>query len=383
MPESAEAPLPLDGIKVVEFQSLAPGPFASMILSDFGADVVLVERPGGNPAGMQLGSPPILSRGKRSVVLDLHRDEDRGVALRLVEHADVLIEGYRPGVMERLGLGPDLLQNSNPGLVYARVTGWGQAGPYAQRMGHDINFVAVGGPLAQIGDKDPVPPSVFVGDLAGGSLMAVIGILLALQARDRTGKGQVVDAAIVDGAAHLMSAHLELHHRQALLPRGDNVMEGRAPYSSAYQCADGRWYTIGAVEPTPYANLLAALELHDEQPDLQDDRSRWPRTRRRIAQVFLKRTRDEWEQHFESWEVSGAPMLSIDELPDHPHTKARGLFPERNGRIEVRPSPLLSETPGRLNAWLAESGEHSAEIRQRLLTDPHRFPSKSSTKDEQ
>ncbi len=365
---SGERPLPLAGIKVVEFQSIAPAPMAAMMLCDFGAEVILVTRPGGNSAGLPMGEPPILGRGKRAITLDLQDPDDRRFAVDLLSEADVLVEGYRPGVMERLGLGPDDLAEVNPGLVYTRVTGWGQEGPYADQVGHDLNYIGVGGPLAQIGRDAPTPPSAFVGDFASGSLMAVIGTLLALRARELTGRGQVVDAAIVDGSTYLMSAHFEMHNRKVLRPRGENPMDGNAPFYATYVCADGGWYSVAAVEPRFYANLLDRLDLTDEPLDAQYDQSRWPALRARIADRFRTATRAEWDARFAGTEISAGPVLEIDELVDNPHIAARNLVRESDGRLEARPSPLLSETPGRWGTWLARSGEHSAQIREEHTT---------------
>ncbi|BBX62537.1 alpha-methylacyl-CoA racemase [Mycobacterium saskatchewanense] len=347
-----------------------------MILGDFGADVVLIERPGGTRAGIQVDGPPILSRGKRSIILDLSVPDDVEVATRIAEHADVLVEGFRPGVMERLGLGPEVLCELNPRLIYTRVSGWGQSGPYAHNVGHDINYIALAGPLGQIGAEAPVPPGAFVGDLAGGSLTAVIGVLLALQARHKTGRGQVVDAAIMDGAAQLMAPMLELHACGVIGPRGTNVVDGMAPYYGCYRCADGGWYSVGAVEAKFYANLLRVLGLDDEDVADQNRQERWPVLRARIAEIFLTRTRDEWSKALEDEEICGAPVLDIEELPLHPHLKERGLFARTARGIEGRPSPLLSDTPGWPGPALEESGQHSAEIRAQLFLAGGEFPAR-------
>lgn len=377
MPAPVDRDLPLSGITVVEFHSVAPAPLASRMLSDFGADVILVERPGGNSAGMPMGDfGPVMSRGKRSIVLDLRDEADLAVARSLAQTADVLIEGYRPGVLERLGLGPDELMATNPGLIYTRLTGWGQDGPFAQRMGHDINYIAVAGALAQVGTAErPVPPSAFVGDFASGSLMAVIGVLLALVERTSSGRGQIVDAAIVDGAVHLLSPILEIYNRGRLQPRGGNVMEGEAPYYRAYECADGRWYTVGAVESKLYVNLLAELEITGVELADQDDREQWPALRDRIAAVFRTRTRDEWEERLGHLDVSGAPVLDIEDLVDNAHIRERGLIDVREGGwLEARPAPRLTATPGHAGEVVSESGQHGDEIRAQLERDPGSFP---------
>lgn len=339
---------PLDGVRVLELASVAPAPLCAMILADFGADVIVVERPGGTATGLDLaGEHPMFCRGKQRVVADLKSDAGRALVTGLAAQADVLVEGYRPGVLERLGLGPDELLAENPRLVYTRVTGWGQDGPYALRAGHDINYVAVAGALAQVGFDEPVPPGTFVGDYGGGTLHAVIGVLLALHARERTGAGQVVDAAMVDGAVTLLAGHLELHARGYLRRQGDNPTDGRAPFYGSYRCADGCWYSVGAIESRFYAALLAALGLDDIPVSDQMDRSGWPETRERIAAAFATRTRDEWERRLAEADVCGAPVLRIDELADNEHVKARGSVLAVDGGWDPAPAPKLSATPGR------------------------------------
>jgi alpha-methylacyl-CoA racemase len=338
---------PLDGIRVLELASVAPAPLAAMILADFGAEVIVVEHPGGGGAGLGLSGFPLFCRGKQRVEADLKDPADRERILELVDGADVLVEGYRPGVLERLGLGPDQLLARNPRLVYTRLTGWGQTGPYAQRAGHDINYVAVAGALAQVGWDEPVPPGTFVGDYGGGTLHAVTGTLLALQARHRTGRGQVVDVAMAEGAITLLAGHLELHARGYLQEQGRNPTDGRSPFYGSYRCADGGWYSLGAIEKPFYATLLHAVGLTDLDPDTQMDRDVWPALRKRIADVFLTRTRDEWEQVLGGLDVCGAPVLQIDELADDPHLAHRGAVRAVAGGWEPMPAPRLSDTPGR------------------------------------
>lgn len=337
---------PLEGTRVLELASVAPAPLAARILADFGAEVIVVERPGGQAAGLGLDGYPMFCRGKTRIEADLKSAADRDRVQALADEADVLVEGYRPGVLERLGLGPDVLLERNPGLIYTRLTGWGQTGPYAQRAGHDINYVAVAGALAQVGWDEPVPPGTYAGDYGGGTLHAVIGVLLALQARTRTGRGQIVDAAMADGALTLLSGHLELHARGLLEAQGRNGTDGRAPYYGSYRCADGRWYSVGAIEQPFYAALLDALGLHDVDPAAQNDRSAWPALRERFAAVFATRTRDEWEKLLADRDVCGAPVLRIDELAADPHLAARGALRAVDAGWESMPAPRLSATPG-------------------------------------
>jgi alpha-methylacyl-CoA racemase len=338
---------PLDGVRVLELASVAPAPLAAMILADFGAEVIVIERPGGNRAGLELDGYPMFCRGKRRIEADLKDPGGRGRLLELVDRADVLIEGYRPGVLERLGLGPDVLLERNPGLVYTRLTGWGQTGPNARRAGHDINYVAGAGALAQVGWDEPVPPGTFVGDYGGGTLHAVIGVLLALRARARTGRGQVVDAAMAEGVLTLLSGHLELHARGYLRAQGRNPTDGRAPFYGSYRCADGLWYAVGAIERPFYIALLAALGLPDVDPDAQMDRDSWPGLRARFAAAFATKTRDEWERILAGLDVCGAPVLRIEELANHPHLRERGALRAVDKGWEPMPAPRLSATPGR------------------------------------
>ena len=358
---------PLDGIRVLELASVAPAPLCAMILADFGAEVIVVERPGGPAVGLDLaGEHPMFCRGKQRVAADLKTDTGRGLVEELAAQADVLVEGYRPGVLERLGLGPDELLARNPRLIYTRVTGWGQDGPYATRAGHDINYIAVAGALAQVGpgaSGEPVPPGTFVGDYGGGTLNAVIGVLLALQARQRTGTGQVVDAAMVDGAVTLLAGHLELHARGHLQGQGDNPTDGLAPFYGSYRCADGRWYAVGAIENRFYGSLLTALGLTDIPVSDQMDRARWPATRERIAAAFATRTRDDWERVLAEADVCGAPVLRIDELTANEHVAARGSVLPVDGGWDPAPAPRLSATPG----WAGPRGpvQRTATFRPR------------------
>ncbi|WP_420750765.1 CaiB/BaiF CoA transferase family protein [Rhodococcus sp. O3] len=340
---------PLAGLKVVELAGLGPAPFAAMFLADQGADVVRVERAG---AGFAMPIDPrfdTLQRGKRMLSLDLKSADGLAAALELVEHADVLIEGYRPGVTERLGLGPEACHARNPRLVYGRMTGWGQDGPLAQRAGHDPTYQALVGSLHAIGRAGGPPqlPLSLVGDFGGGAMYLVSGILAALWERERSGKGQVVDAAIVDGVAHLMANPFSMLAGGAWNDeRGTNLIDSGAPFVDVYRTSDGRYVAVAALEPPFYAQLLAGLHLDgDETLPGQWDRRRWPELRDRFAAAFATRTRDEWSEVFAGSDACVAPVLSMSEAPANKHLVARGTFLEREGRPEPAPAPRFSRTP--------------------------------------
>jgi alpha-methylacyl-CoA racemase len=331
---------PLAGIRVLDLSALGPGPFCSMVLADFGADVIHIRRPGARGPDPSL----FLRRGKRELVVDLKADAGAALIARLSEQVDVLLEGGRPGAMERRGLGPDVLLARNPRLVYTRLTGWGQDGPYAARAGHDITYLATSGVLGVIGTDEPVAPLAFLGDLAGGSLLAALGTVLALFERARTGVGQVVDAAIVDGAALLLSAAFgELASGMWAGGRGTHVLSGVAPFYSVYRCADGGWFAVGAIEPPFYAAMLSILGIDD--PAAQWDEAGWPALRSRMAAVFATRPRDEWTSAFASADACGAPVLEIDELASEPHLQARGTVWTDGDRFNAAPAPRLSSHP--------------------------------------
>jgi alpha-methylacyl-CoA racemase len=329
-----------------------------MILADFGAKVVSVRRP--DP--MAFDPAVAMSRGKDVIGLDLRSPGGQAVARRLAASADVLVEGFRPGVMERLGLGPEPLMAANARLIYARLTGWGQSGPYARRAGHDINYLAISGALGVCGEDRPTAPPALLGDLANGSYPLVIGVLLALVERGRTGLGQVVDAAIVDGAAYMlgpMFGELELE-----LWDGDpahSMLIGAAPFYGVYQCADGRWFSVGAIEPKFYAEMLAVLGLADvdPSPSAQLDRSQWPVLRERIAAVFATRPQTDWTERFASVEACGAPVLNIDELAADPHLAYRQAVTGDDGILTAAPAPRLSGHP-QLHADVASRRTGSA-----------------------
>jgi alpha-methylacyl-CoA racemase len=342
---------PLAGLKVVELAGIGPGPHAAMVLADLGAEVVRVDRPSG---GLQLGAPgapdPTL-RGRRRVAADLKDPEGREALLRLVEHADVLLEGYRPGVTERLGVGPADCHARNPRLVYARMTGWGQDGPLAARAGHDINYISLTGALHAIGraGERPVPPLNLVGDFGGGSMLLVVGVLAALWEAQRSGRGQVVDAAMVDGASLLAQMVWGLLGEGVWTDtRDQNLLDGHAPFYDTYTCADGRHVAVGALEPQFYAALLTGMGLDGEGLPAQYDRSGWPALRARFTEVFATRTRDEWADVFAGTDACVTPVLAFGEVPAHPHIAARGTVVELDGMAQAAPAPRFSRTAATL-----------------------------------
>jgi alpha-methylacyl-CoA racemase len=333
---------PLTGLRVVEFAGLGPGPFACMMLADMGAEVITLDR-----LGASKNPKSATGRGRRIVELDLKNASARAQTLDLLEHADALIEGFRPGVMERLGLGPDVVHARNPRLVYGRMTGWGQEGPLAQAAGHDINYISVTGALAAIGPAEkPVPPLNLVGDFGGGALYLVVGVLAALLEAKKSGKGQVVDAAMCDGAASLMTMFFDL----AAAGRWDgeresNFLDGGAHFYGVYECACGHFISIGSIEPQFYALLRQHAGLSDQAFDAQMDREAWPSLKQKLAEIFKSKTRDDWCSIMEGTDICFAPVLSLSEAPSHPHMAARRTFVERHGAIQPAPAPRFSRTP--------------------------------------
>ncbi|MFE2503936.1 CaiB/BaiF CoA transferase family protein [Streptomyces rubiginosohelvolus] len=337
---------PLTGVRVVELAGIGPGPFAAMLLADLGADVVRVDRPGGAGLGID-PAHDLTNRNKRSVVLDLKSDEGPARVLDLVERADILVEGYRPGVAERLGVGPDACLARNPKLVYGRMTGWGQAGPLADRAGHDIAYIALTGTLSMIGrpDEPPTVPANLVGDYAGGSLYLVVGVLAALQHARAHGEGQVVDAAIVDGAAHLATMiHGMLAAGSWQDRRGANLLDGGCPFYGTYATSDGGHMAVGPLEGRFYAEFARLLGIADAFPD-RWDLARWDELRAAVTERFLTRTRAEWTEVFAGADACVAPVLSLGEAPHHPHLAARSTFVEHGGRTQPAPAPRFSATP--------------------------------------
>lgn len=354
---------PLNGIRVVEFTGIGPVPMAGMLLTDLGADVIRLDRPGPAEAVNAGADGPHMSEGRTVLPADLKSEEGLALARDLVSRADVLLEGFRPGVMERLGLGPDTCLDLNPRLVYTRITGWGQSGPLALAAGHDMNYVSVNGALHAIGRADgpPVPPINLLGDFAGGSMFAVTGLLSALVERQASGRGQVVDAAMVDGSALLMSMVHEDRSRGSWSDeRGTNYLDTGAPWYDVYTCADGRHLSVGCIEPQFYAAFLEGTGLAGEDLPEQWDQSGWPRLRERFAEVLRTRTRDEWGEVFDGVDACVMPVLSLDEAPDHPHMRARGSLVRRGDRVIPGPAPRFDRTPGGVTRGREQPGTDEA-----------------------
>ncbi|MFF1464016.1 CaiB/BaiF CoA transferase family protein [Streptomyces sp. NPDC058330] len=363
-PPGRAAAGPLDGVRVVELAGIGPGPFAAMLLADLGADVVRVDRPGPSPLG---GDPAfdVTNRNKRSVLVDLKSTEGPAAVRALAERAEILVEGYRPGVAERLGVGPDECMAVNSALVYGRMTGWGQRGPLAPLAGHDIGYIATAGPLSMIGEPGgrPAFPANLLGDYAGGSLYLATGVLAALLTARATGRGQVVDAAIVDGAAHLTTMFwgrlAEGTWRDA---RGRNLLDGGCPYYGVYETADGGWMAVGALEPQFYAAFVSLLGLGgDGLPDRADPHN-WPELRAGFAARFKTATREEWAAVFAGTDACVAPVLSLHEAAGHPHLTGRGTYTEAYGITQPAPAPRFSETPGSLRLPPALPGAHTPDV---------------------
>ncbi|MEU8752985.1 CaiB/BaiF CoA transferase family protein [Streptomyces chartreusis] len=354
---------PLTGVRVVELAGIGPGPFAAMLLADLGADVVRVDRPGGT--GLAIDTEyDITNRNKRSVIVDLKSPDGPARVLDLAARADILIEGYRPGVAERLGVGPEACHARNPALIYGRMTGWGQDGPLAERAGHDIAYIAVTGTLGMIGNPDepPAVPANLVGDYAGGSLYLVVGVLAALHHARATGAGQVVDAAIVDGTAHLSAMiHGMLAAGGWQDRRGANLLDGGCPYYGTYETADGRYMAVGALEPQFYDEFLRLLGVEDFA-SARKDFSRWGELRDAVAARFKSRTRDEWTAVFEGSDACVAPVLSLREAPRHPHLAARGTFTDHGGITQPAPAPRFSATPTAVRTGPAQPGADTADV---------------------
>ncbi|WP_024761511.1 CaiB/BaiF CoA transferase family protein [Streptomyces exfoliatus] len=355
---------PLAGVRVVELAGIGPGPFAAMLLADLGADVVRVDRPGGAGLGID-PARDLTNRNKRSVLVDLKAEDGPSTVLDLVARADVLIEGYRPGVAERLGVGPEACLARNPRLVYGRMTGWGQDGPLAATAGHDIGYIAITGALGMIGpdpDGPPTVPANLVGDYAGGSLYLVIGVLAALQHARAHGEGQVVDAAIVDGTAHLTTMiHGMLAAGGWQDRRGVNLLDGGCPFYGVYETSDGGHMAVGALEGQFYAEFVRLLGIEDAAA-LRGDLARWPELRAAVAARFRSRTREEWTSVFEGTDACVAPVLSLREAPSHPHLAARGTFTEHAGLTQPAPAPRFSVTPGTLRSGPVLPGADTAEV---------------------
>ena len=371
---------PLSGLRVVEMAGIGPGPYACMLLSDLGAEVIRIER-GVSGMGGQPGDATV--RGRRSIVLNLKSDDGFAVARKLIDRADILVEGFRPGVMEKLGLGPDSCFESNPKLIYGRMTGWGQDGPLAKTAGHDINYIAITGMLGAMGEADQPPPTPLnvIGDLGGGSLFLIMGILAALHERTQSGKGQVIDAAICDGAASLLSTvHGLLNVGFWDDAREQNILDGGAPFYRNYACKDGRYISFGAIEPQFYAELLEKLELDFGGTDysVQLNKAEWPTQRQRIAERVREKTLDEWMAIFDGGDACVAPVLKMRDAANHPHNLHRRNLLMDEGRVQTAVAPRFSRTPGAIQnppvvegkdslALLSELG-YSAEQCESLLS---------------
>jgi alpha-methylacyl-CoA racemase len=359
---------PLEGITVVELAGIGPGPFAAGLLSDMGAAVIRIDR----PLGFAPTNPPVdpLNRGRRSIAVDLKHPEGRGVVLELVRRADALLEGFRPGVTERLGLGPDECLEANPALVYARMTGWGQDGPYATVAGHDINYISLSGALGLLGREGeaPVPPINLVGDFGGGAMYCAFGIVCGILEARTSGLGQVVDVSMVDGSAGL-TAMMWGFKAMGLWSdeRGTNMLDTGAHFYDVYRCSDGEYVSIGSIEPQFYAELLRLTGLGDDPEfDEQMDRSEWPRLKERLAAIFATRTRAAWCELMEGTDVCFAPVLSLGEAATHPHNVARGTFTAVEGVAQPAPAPRFSRTPGAIQGPPVHPGTHTDQIMESL-----------------
>jgi len=359
---------PLIGTKVVEFAGIGPGPFVAMMLSDLGADVVRIDRKGAKSTNFLADTPyDVTARGRRSIALDLKSPMGREVALKLVAKADAIVEGFRPGVMERLGLGPETMLQSQPRLVYGRMTGWGQSGPYAKTAGHDINYIAISGVLHAIGLKDrPVVPLNFLGDYVG-ALVMVIGIVSGILHSRMTGVGQVVDTAMSDAAAYLTAPALGvLQAGFATERREENMLDGGRPFYGVYCCSDDKWITIGSIEPQFFALLMEKTGLAAEFAGRQHDKQLWPAMKTRLTEVFKTKTQAEWCAIMEATDVCFAPVLPFTEATRHHHNAARQTFVQEQGVTQPSPVPRFSQTPGVIQGPPPQAGAHSAELLEEL-----------------
>jgi alpha-methylacyl-CoA racemase len=368
---------PLNGVKVLEVAGIGPGPFAAMMLADMGAEVLRIDR-AGSVRGGDPERPPLdpLARGRRSVGIDLKQPAGVELLLELVEGADALVEGFRPGVAERLGFGPDTCLARNPKLVYGRMTGWGQEGPYAHTAGHDINYIALAGALAHLGraGEPPTPPINLVGDFGGGGMLMAFGVVCGLLESSRSGQGQVIDAAMVDGAALLMT----MMHGFAAMgmwndERGTNLLDTGAHCYDVFETSDGKWVSIGSLEPQFYAELLDKLPVDPADFANQHDRSAWPAMKEKLGAVFRTRTRQEWCEVFEGSDVCFAPVLTMTEAASHPHNQQRGTFVEVAGLVQPAPAPRFSRTPPAVPSAPPHAGQHTDAALADWGVDPGRL----------
>ena len=356
---------PLQGVRILEIAGIGPGPFAAMMLADMGAEVLRIDRAQNvNPSPPAEPNFDILNRGRRSIGIDLKNEAGIETVLKLVEKADVLIEGFRPGVMERLGLGPDVCLARNPRLVFGRMTGWGQEGPMAHAAGHDINYIALAGVLHHIGrdGEKPLPPLNLVGDFGGGGMLLAFGVACALAERARSGKGQVVDAAMVDGAAVLMTMmHTFRHAGMFSDDRGTNLLDTGAHFYETYETKDGKHVALGSIEPQFYAELIKRSGLEGQELPRQMDRTQWPAMKERFTALFKTKTRDEWCELMEGTDVCFAPVLTMGEAYEHPHNVHRSTFVEVAGKLQPAPAPRFSRTPPKIQRPPAHPGQHTDE----------------------
>ncbi len=352
---------PLVGVKIVEFAGIGPGPFCGMLLADLGADVVRLDR----AESVGRSAPDLANRGKRSIAVDLKEPEGVEAALSLLEKADGLIEGFRPGVMERLGVGPDAVLKRNPKLVYGRMTGWGQTGPWAHMAGHDIDYIALTGALHTMGraGEAPAPPLNLVGDFGGGALYLAFGLLAGILEARSSGKGQVIDCAMIDGAASLMTMFYGMKAAGIWnTNRSDNLLDGGAHFYDTYECADGKWLAVGAIEPQFHTILVEGLGLTEAEFPARMDRAKWPEHSKRIADVIRTKSRDEWMKVFDGTDACVAPVLSMDEAPKHPHNAERQTFQTAFGVSQPGPAPRFSRTAGAINGLPALAGKQSEDV---------------------
>jgi len=353
---------PLTGIRVVEMAGIGPGPFTAMMLSDLGAEVIRVDRLSHKGTGHRAN---VLNRGRKSIAVDLKNPRGVETTLRLIEQADVVLEGFRPGVMERLGLGPEECLSVNPRLIFGRMTGWGQTGPLSQAAGHDINYISIAGALGAMGyaDRPPAPPLNLVGDFGGGAMYLLTGILAALVERATSGQGQIIDAAMTDGTASLLSPFFGLMAMNMwTTDRFSNRLDGGAFYYGSYECSDGKYISIGSLEPQFYALLLEKAEITDPEFQEQLDEAAWPAKREKLNQLFKTRTRQQWCDIMEGTDVCFAPVLDLKEAPTHPHNIDRKTFVELEGIVQPAPAPRFSRTQGEIQGPAAMAGEHTREV---------------------
>ncbi len=343
---------PLAGLRIVEFAGIGPAPFAGMMLADAGADIIRIDRHDrATYPPQEAAHVDLMNRGRRSVAVDLKNPDGVELTLRLIDRADGLMEGFRPGVAERLGLGPEVCLKRNRRLVYGRMTGWGQTGPLAKTAGHDIDYISIAGALESIGraGQPPLPPLNLVGDFGGGGMLLAFGMVAAILSAQNTGQGQVVDAAMVDGAAALMTMIYTLRGTGTWQDvRGTNLLDTGAHFYEVYETSDGKFMSVGAIEPQFYAELIRLLGLEDEALPDQNDKTQWPKLKERFATLFLTKTRDEWQAIFDGTDACVSPVLSIPEAPQHPHNQYRGTFTEVAGVIQPAPAPRFEGTPGRI-----------------------------------